>query len=113
MQHPLPETKRKKAPNKNKNVWREIISTFENSNESYKDFCAKMNINPGTLAHWRQVFKKENTSPPKLLEVKIKEPLNSSCQCIIESPSGYKIILGNNTTIESLQNILRLLGLII
>jgi hypothetical protein len=39
---------------------RELIASWENSNESQKDFCMRMIIKLGTFSHWRGVFAKEN-----------------------------------------------------
>jgi hypothetical protein len=42
------------------------------SNESQKDFCARMNIKLGTFAHWRGVFTKEKMqNENKFIDLKV------------------------------------------
>jgi hypothetical protein len=102
---------RKKAANKDKFYWREVIADWQKSNEHQKDYCARMNINVGTFAHWRGVFKKENKSQANnFFELKVTPSTQVIEKCIIECPTGHKIIFSSN--LEEMKTMLRLLGLI-
>jgi len=111
MQVATPRNPRPKAANKDKSYWREVVATWQNSNEHPKEFCAKMNINIGTFAHWRGVFKKENKSQENnFFELKVTRPTQVLENCIIECPTGHKIIFTSN--LEEMKTMLKLLGLI-
>lgn len=93
MQTAISSAPRPKAANKDKSYWREIVTTWQNSNEHQKEFCTRMNINIGTFAHWRGVFKKESKPQGNnFFELKVTPPAPVLEKCIIECPTGHKII---------------------
>jgi hypothetical protein len=104
---PIEAKKTKKAASRNKGYWREIVTTWQKSNDHPKDFCAKMNIKPGTFNYWRGIFKKES----KFIEVEITPPASHLEQFIIECPSGHKVILTSVSEIDQAQAIFKLLGM--
>jgi hypothetical protein len=101
-----------KAANRDKSQWREIVTQWQKSNEHPKDFCAKVGINVGTLAHWRGVFKKENKPQEnKFIEVKVMPTAQALERCVIECPTGHKIVF--TASLEEIKTVFKLLGLII
>jgi hypothetical protein len=70
-----------------------------------------MNINIGTFAYWRGVFKKENKAQANnFFELKIQPSAQVLQRCIIECPTGHKIIF--TSCLEEIKRMLKLLGLI-
>ena len=112
------EAQSARAKNRNKNYWRELIAVWQKSNESQKDFCARMKIKVGTFAHWRGVFTKENNrSDNRFIDVRVTAPVQEKIGHVdhftIECPSGHKITFSSKLNPEEAQPIFKLLGLIV
>jgi len=103
---------KKRAASRDRNFWKETVKEFDTGNEKARDFCARRDINLGTMSYWRGVFKKEkNLQRDKFIEVKVTQAAKTPDNFTIECPGGHKIIFGN-IKLEEVTSILKLLGLI-
>lgn len=102
---------RKRAKNRNKDYWRAIVEEWQKSNESQKNYCARLGIKVGTFTHWRGVFsKKEKHFKNRFIAVNVAPSITRQLEkLIIELPSGHKIIIPLIT--EEIIKIFNLLGL--
>ena len=73
------KVKQKRNP---RSRWESALKEFETSSLSVKDFCAHNNLSVFSFYKWRQVFKREETSPserPHFIPLQL-EPLEISLQ---------------------------------
>ena len=109
------ENQAPRKTNHDKSYWRELIGIWQKSNESQKDFCDRMNIKVGTFAHWRGIFTKENKrSTNKFINVQVIPTVRDKADYFtIECQTGHKIIFSASLNLEQVQQIFKLLGLIV
>ena len=113
MQTTLNDNQKQKAKNRSQNDWRELIASWQKSNESPKEFCARRNIHIGTFAHWRGVFKKEkHPQENQFVELTVIPEEENLNQLTIACPTGHKIIFSSALKAEEAKSVFKLLGLI-
>jgi hypothetical protein len=102
--------KGRKAASRDKNYWRELVTTWQKNNEHPKDFCARIDIKLGTFLYWRGIFKKKYKQGNKFIELEITPKARNLEQIVIKCPSDHKIILPSALKIEQTQVLFKLLG---
>ena len=97
-----------------KEHWRKIISDWESSQETQKNYCARLNINLNTFVYWRGKFLtnvkpkvEQNNFVPVIVKsegFKINESL------IIENKYGNKLHVPLSLNCDQLEKILKIVG---
>ncbi len=112
--------KKKRASNRGRDYWLELIATWEKSGESKQAFCKRLDIRPGTFSHWRYIFSKENKEKKlpanTFMEIKVKGlPSESSLpvvpQITVLLPAGVKVLLPLQIGMEQIAAIFHLIGI--
>jgi hypothetical protein len=98
----------------NKEQWRKIISDWEESKETQKNYCLRLNINLNTFVYWRGKFLtnvksavKQNKFVPVI--VKSAEPKLSE-SLMIENKNGNKLHIPLSIKDDQLKKILAITG---
>lgn len=95
--------------------WQAIIVDWEQSNESQKAYCERMNVNLNTFTYMRGklLAEKKKQSGANFVAVKIKpevKPTTAPKSMTIENHKGIKIHLPMNISETQLKHLLQLLG---
>ncbi len=113
-------SKNKRASNRGRDYWLELIAAWEKSGESKQAFCKRLDIRPGTFSHWRYILSKENKeknmSHSSFMEVKVNGLLPESGmlpmpQLTVQLPMGIRVSLPAHIPIEQMKEIFHLLGI--
>jgi uncharacterized protein YllA (UPF0747 family) len=114
MQHETIRNQTKRAACHDKKYWQEVITSWQKSGESQKNFCARMNIKMGTFFHWRNIFAKGvKKSKNKFIELQVAQEYPEKLEnFIIECPSGHKIVFSSLLQLDQAEKLFKLLGLV-
>lgn len=95
-----------------KQKWIAFIEEWENSNESQKAFCERLQLNHNTFSYMRaQVLSKRNKTENKFIAVKVKEETPAQNNLlIIENNKGIKLQVSIDINEAKLAHILRVIG---
>ena len=87
--------KPKKAANKSRSYWQDMVNQWKQSNERQEAFCNRNGIKLGTFTHWRSVFSRETKQKEnKFIPVKIIPTETREAEYLtVETPGGFKITL--------------------
>lgn len=107
-------TSKEKPALLDKQKWIALIAEWENSNESQKAFCERLQLNLNTFIYMRgQILAKRNRTENKFITVKVKEELSTHSQnnlLLIENNNGIKIQVSLDTSEIKLLQILKVIG---
>lgn len=113
-------SKNKRASNRGREYWLELIAAWEKSGESKQAFCKRLDIRPGTFSHWRYILSKEHKEKKlpanTFMEVKVNglsldSGMHAMLQLSILLPTGIKILLPAHMPVEQMKQILNLLSI--
>jgi len=97
-----------------KDAWRKIITDWENSKETQKGYCARLNINLYTFVYWRGKFLTnvkptvyKNNFIPVIVK---KEELRPTESLIIENKSGNRLHIPLSINSDQLEKLLKIVG---
>lgn len=92
--------------------WQSIISDWEQSNESQKTYCERLDISLNTFTYARSKLSQNNKIPPAFLPVTlVNSKISSSDESIvIENPQGFKLSVSSALSFDRLTKIFKLCG---
>lgn len=112
--------KKKRASNRGRDYWLDLITAWEKSGESKQAFCKRLDIRPGTFSHWRYILSKEDKEKKlpanAFMEVKVNGlprelSIAMALQITLVLPTGIKVSLPAQTPIEQMKAIFQLIGI--
>lgn len=94
--------------------WRVIIAEWEVSQESQKNYCARLGININTFAYARSKLSQNKKSKPTFIPIALKQTTDQTYQkddiIIIENPEGFKLHVSSALSLDRLAKIFKLCG---
>ena len=94
--------------------WRAIMSDWESSQESQKQYCERLGINLNTFTYARSKLIKAKKLKSAFIPVTLvqseSQKLSTMDTVIIENPQGLKLHLSSDLSLERLTKLFKLCG---
>jgi hypothetical protein len=94
--------------------WREIIEAWNNSGESQKTYCDRLEISFNTFSYARTKLLQKDKPKMQFIPLTVKssneEKILHSSTFILENPHGYKLHISASLSLEQLTKLFKLSG---